>query len=821
MKAQLAGRARASGTAPAHRVAIATQRALGELTLVAGAGLAGPGSRVRLPRQLTSFVGRERELVEVGQALATCPLVTICGPGGAGKTRLVLAVAEHVASGYEDGVFLTELADVSDPQLVPSFVASALGVRERPDIGVVASLTDAIGSARVLIVLDNCEHLAQACAGLAAALLLACPRAQLLASSRQPLGVPGELAWRLAPLSTPSDGSQSPDELAACESARLFLARARTFQPAFALTADNAPAVARICTLTDGIPLAIELAAGRLTTLSAGQVADQLGDALRVLTSDSSVLPRRQRTLRATIDGSYERLAAGERALFSRLSVFAGLAGLEAVRAVCSDASLPAVDVLDNLARLIDKSLVQAEAAAQELRYRLLELVRQYAGEKLAEAGEAEALRARHAAHFAALAESSAEQAARTRQQEWAERLDDERQNLYAALEWGLRADPAVALRIAAGLSWFWHSRSQLAEGRRWLERALRAPGGDPALRARALHGAGQIAYRQGDCAAAQAFLTGALEIQRDLGDELGAARSLRSLGLALLSLADYRRADRCLEEALAIQRRRGDRFDVARTLGSLALVAMEAGRYQLARERCEECVALARQTNDEWGLAISIGTQGELALELGDHAAARSHLQVSVGVLARLGDAASVAYRLEGFARLAAAEGDPERALTLAAAAATVWARSGAAAVPHWRRRVDESMARCRRLVPTLAADAAAAAGAGMTPDEAIAYATSASGSGSRPGSASGSSSADGAVPAWASARSRSAGLSSREWDVLALLMTGLSNRVIAARLSISPNTVNKHVARILEKLVARSRAQAIAVVLGLEAGE
>jgi predicted ATPase/DNA-binding CsgD family transcriptional regulator len=783
---------------------------------VAGAGLAGPGSRARLPRQLTTFVGRERELAEIREALETFPLVTVCGPGGAGKTRLVLAVAEQVAAAYEDGVFLAELADVTDPQLVPSCVASAMGVRERPDIGVVASLTDVIGPARVLIVLDNCEHLAEACAGLADRLLRACPGAQLLTSSRQPLGVPGELAWRLPSLSTPS-GDEPPEELAGCESARLFLERARTFQPAFALTAENAPAVARICGLTDGIPLAIELAAGRLTTLSPGQVADQLRDALSVLTSDSSVLPTRQRTLRATIDGSYERLTSGERTLFSRMSVFSGLAGLEAVRAVCSDADLPAVEVLDNLARLIDKSLVQAEAAAEELRYRLLELVRQYAGEKLT-AGEDEVLRAQHAAHFAALAEASAEEAAGSREQQWARRLEAESQNLRAALEWGLRADPGVALRIAAGLSWFWHTRSQLAEGRRWLERTLRASDGDPALRARALHGAGQIAYRQGDCGAAQAFLAEALEIQRGLGEERGAARSLRSLGLALLSLADYRRADRCLEEALAIQRRLGDGSDVARTLGSLALVAIAAGRYGSARERCEECVALARRTNDEWGLAISIGTQGELALEVGDHEAARSHLQVSIGVLARLGDAASVAYRLEGFARLAAASGNHGRALTLAAAAAAMWARSGAVAVPHWRRRVEESMTRGRRVLSPAAAAAAAEAGARMTPGEAIAFATDVP---SAPAPRRGPGSPDGAVPAWASARSRSAGLSAREWDVLGLLMTGLPNRVIAARLSISQNTVNKHVARILQKLVARSRAQAIAIVLGLEPGE
>jgi predicted ATPase/DNA-binding CsgD family transcriptional regulator len=768
---------------------------------------------VRLPRQLTAFVGRERELTGVIEALDGHRLVTLCGPGGAGKTRLALAVAEHVSTTLPGSVFLAELADVSDPHLVPSCLASALSVRERPDSGVVASLTEAIGGQRVLILLDNCEHLVEACAELAAALLVACPDARLLATSRQSLAVPGELAWRLASLTTPSaEQAPPPEELRRYESAQLFLERAGTFQPGFVLTADNAPAVARICELTEGIPLAIELAAGRLTALAPEQIADQLQDALAVLTSRSRLLPSRQRTLRATIDGSYERLAPSDRVLFNRLSVFSGPAGLDAVRAVCADTVLPAIEVLDSLARLIDQSLVQAEAATQELRYRLLELLRQYASEKLAEAGEEEAVRRRHAEHFAALAEASYAENARGSQPDWGHRLAEAGPNSRAALDWSLRAAPDLALRIAAGLSWFWHTRSNLAEGRRWLERALRAADGDPAVRAQALHGAGQIAYRQDDCGAAQAFLTEALEIQRRLGDELATARTLRSLGLALLSLGDYRHANQCLEEALAIQRVRGDRFDVARTLGSLALLSIEAGRYAAAGARCEECVALARQSNDEWGLAISIGTQGELALEVGDHEAAWSHLRASIGLLARLNDTASVAYRLEGFARLAAARSEPERALTLAAAAAGVWKRSGAVAVPHWRRRVDESMARCRRVLSPQAADAAWALGTARSTDEAVAYATEVIEPAHRRAGR------DAGPPPWASARSQSAGLSAREWDVLALLMTGLSNRLIAARLSISPNTVNKHVARILEKLDARSRAQAIAIVLGLE---
>jgi predicted ATPase/DNA-binding CsgD family transcriptional regulator len=785
----------------------------GALTLVEGAGPAGPGTRGRLPRQLTTFVGRERELAEVIGALSTHRLVTLCGPGGAGKTRLALAAAERLLDQYEDGVFLVELADVNDPQLVGSTLAATLGVRERADIGAAASLAEAIGASRVLVVLDNCEQVVDACGDQVAALLQACPRTQVLATSRQPLGVPGELAWRLPSLSIPS-GAELADvgaeTLARYESARLFLERARTFQPAFVLSSDNAPAVARICELTEGLPLAIELAAGRLTMLSAEQVADQLQDALDVLTSSSHLQPWRQRTLRATIDGSYERLAPGERVLFRRLSVFSGLASLEAVRAVCSDAALPAVEVLDNLARLIDKSLVQAEAAPGELRYRLLELLRQYASEKLADAGEEEALHARHAAYYALLADASLED--RTRAPEWARTLSDKGPNLRAALEWSLRSDPELALRIAGGLAWFWHTRANLAEGRRWLERALAAVDGDPGLRARALHGAGQIVYRQGDLAAAQAFLTDALEIQRRLGDDGPTARTLRSVGLVLLSLGDYARADRALDEALSIQRRLADQFEIARTVGCLAVVAIAAGRFEAARAHCLENVALARQTADQWGLATAIGVQGELALETGDHEAARSNLQASIGVMVRLNDAASVAYRLEGFARLAAARSQHERAVTLGAAGEKMWARAGAVAAPHWRRRIEESLARSQRLLPPQTTASALAHGSGMSVDEAIAYATHVAEPSPRRGLREGS------VPPWASTRSREAGLTAREWEVLAVLMTGISNRVIGERLSISPNTVNKHVARILDKLAARSRAQAIALVLGLD---
>ena len=766
---------------------------------------------VRLPRQLTSFVGREHELDEVTGALREHRLVTICGPGGAGKTRLALASAERLLQDFPGGVFLAELADVTDSHLVASSVASALGVRERPEIEVATSLAEAIGEAEVLILLENCSHQA-ACAELAFTLLQACPHVKFLASSRESLGVPGELAWRLPRLPIPSaETGVDPNALGRFDSVGLFIERARSFQPSFTLSSANASAVARICTLTEGIPLAIELAAGRLTTLAVEQVADQLSDALRLLTTTSRALPARQRTLRATIDWSYERLSETEKVLFNRLSVFSGLASLDALRAVCADHVLHEGDVLDNVAALIDKSLLQAEAGSRELRYRLLELPRQYATERLEEAGEAETLRARHAEYFAALAEASTREQALSQLDEWVQRMADDRQNFRAALTWSLRADPDLALRLAGGLAWFWHMLSNLSEGRLWLEQALATSRGDRAARARALRWAGQIVYRQGDYVAAQRFLTEGLTILRELADEPETALVLRALGLVLLSRADHRGAERCLEEALAIQQRLG-RIDTGRTLGSLALVAIADGRYEDAHVRLEECIVLARVRGDVWGLATSIGVLGELALEVGDREVAQSHLQVSIGVLGRLNDGMSVAYRLEGFARLAAACSEPERALTLAAAAAATRTRLGGAAAPHWRRRLEESMAACRVAVPAHAAEAAERRGAAMSLPEAISFAIEVAEPAARERRREQS------PPAWASARTRFAGLSAREWDVLSLLMTGVSNRVIASRLSISPNTVNKHVASILGKLAARSRSQAIAIVLGLE---
>lgn len=776
---------------------------------------AGPAlsPAARLPRQLTSFVGRSRELAQLTRALEDHRLVTACGPGGAGKTRLALEAAHQLRERYPDGVFLVELAEVSDPSLVPGTVAAAAGIPERPELGVTTTLLEALSDARTLLVLDNCEHLLDACAELAFTLLEGCPRPQVLATSREPLQVPGEVVLRLPPLPRPplSGGPSDPTRLASYDAVRLFLDRAETFNPGFVLGPQNAAAVARVCALTEGIPLLIELAAGRLTTLTVNQIADQLDHALNLLEADAGHSPARHRTLRAAVDWSYRRLSRAERTLFARLSVFAGPPDLEAVRAVCADSTLLASEVMDTLLRLVDRSLLQVEGGEGGLRFRLLEVLRQFAAEKLAAAGETETMRARHAAHFGALVERAARDQRRGALAPWVRRLEEERPNLRASLNWSLEADPRLALRLAAALSWHWHTVGSLAEGRRWLEMALAASVDDPRLRALALHGSGRIAYRQGDNRAALSLLEQALELHRAGGRELEAAQVLRSLGLVLLSEGDFAGARARLQEALGIVRRLDARLDEERTLGSLAQVAMAESDHEAAQAWLEAALDIAEQLDDDWGRGTSIGSLGELALERGDLDAAFAHLARSLGILRPLGAWSGVAYRLEGLARLAAARGRHERALRLAAAAAALRRRLGDAAVPHWRQRLEQALAGSRGKLTPESAEQAEAEGRRMPLEEAIELALR-----EKEGAAPQFSREP---PHWASPRARASGLADPEWEALGLIVLGLPNRAIAARLGVTAAEAKAVVSAVLRKLGARTRAQAIAAALGLEA--
>jgi predicted ATPase/DNA-binding SARP family transcriptional activator len=492
-----------------------------------------------LPHELTSFVGRERELAELVDALGQTRLLTLTGPGGAGKTRLALELAARTAPAFPDGVRLVELAPVADPGLVIAEVLAAFGVQHSSARDAAEVLADRLGDQRLLLVLDNCEHLIDACAALADRLLRACPHLRLLATSRERLRIHGEVAWRVPPLSLPPRS----------EAIELFARRAAEAAPGFELDDENTDAVAEICVRLDGMPLAIELAAARVALLSPAQIAQRLSDALGLLGGGSRAGLTRQQTLRATLAWSHELLDDQERRLYRRLGVFAGSFGVEAVEAICRcDATL------DVLARLVDKSLVQVERAGHGNRYRLLETVRQDARERLARVGESEEFEASHRAWCLALAQVADRDRDPGVAAAWpVERLEAEYDDLRAALASAVRRDPQAALKLAGALFWFWMARGDFVEGRRWLDEALAAAPAPTHERAFALVAAGALDLRTRLGGALQMVTLGeeALAIVREIGDRHAVARACEWLGVMAMGRMDLPRADEAFAEGL------------------------------------------------------------------------------------------------------------------------------------------------------------------------------------------------------------------------------------------------------------------------------
>ena len=481
-------------------------------------------SRHNLPAPRSSFIGREREMLEVKRELEMSRLLTLTGTGGSGKTRLALEVARDLMEAYSDGVWFVELAPLSEEALVPKAVAEALEVPERPDEPLAETLKEVLGSRELLIVLDNCEHLLEATARLADSLLDSCPYVSIMATSREGLGVEGEVTWPVPPLNTP-DPQRSPtvEELERSESARLFLARARNRDPSFAFTPGSAQAVAEVCSKLEGIPLAIELAAARVGTLSLEQISKRLEGSLELLTRGGRRVVHRQQTLRGELAWSHDLLLEQEKILFRRLSVFAGGWTLEAAEAAGSRNGIEESEVLDLLSGLVAKSLVMVEPTKQGgVRYRLLEPIRQYALEKLEQSGEIEDVKRAHAEYFLALAEEAELQLIGPLEAEWLERLEGELDNLRAALSRArARGEADSSLRLAGTLMSFWFWEGHYGEGRRWLEGALSQEGPTSALaRAKALGAASLLAWRQSDYARAQGAAEEGLSLSKEAGIE-------------------------------------------------------------------------------------------------------------------------------------------------------------------------------------------------------------------------------------------------------------------------------------------------------------
>ena len=770
----------------------------------AAPGKASPANN--LPLQLTSFIGREAEIAEVNRLLAGTHLLTLTGVGGCGKTRLALQVAGSLRAEYPDGVWMVELAPLSEPTLVPHAVASTLGVVEQPDRPLTEVLAGYLRSKALLLVLDNCEHLAPAPAQMAEALLRGCRDLRILATSREGLRMSGEVLYPVPALSVPRpDRVSSIEDLTRYEAVRLFVERAAAVRPIFKATAENAPAIARLCYQLDGIPLAIELAAARVKVLAVEQIAAKLDDRFGLLTGGSQTTVPRHQTLRAAMDWSYDLLSKQERALLRGLSVFAGGCTLEAVEVVCAGGGLEAAEVLDLLTHLVDKSLVQVEIREGEARYTLLETVRQYGRERLEELGETAQARRRHRDWYLALAERAEPELHGPNQLAWLERLEQNHDNLRAALEWSLSdADTAApGLRLAAALHDFWDIHNHFAEGRAWLDRMLSVPADAAAARrAEALIAAAHLAHRQGDYGQVPTWCDEALVLSEKEADTRGSAEALHYLAHAAEGAGDPHRAAELLERSVALHRAGGSTWKLARAVNCLANTARAGGNYPRATALYEEALTLLHALGNQDQSGQTLHNLGYAVLRQGDHRRSRALFRQSLTAAEERGNRRTVHKCLAGLAA-ASAEARPEWAARLFGAADALLAAAGHRLEPFNRVDIDHYAAVAKERLGERAFNAAWAKGAAMTLKQAVAYVLSAE---------------DAAAPTDATVNK----LTPREREVAALVAQGRTNREIGSSLVIAERTVDAHVEHILNKLGFTSRTQiaAWAVETGLHKG-
>jgi predicted ATPase/DNA-binding SARP family transcriptional activator/DNA-binding CsgD family transcriptional regulator len=770
-----------------------------------------PSRRHNLPLARTSFIGREYEMLEVKRLLAMTRLLTLTGAGGCGKTRLAVEVARDLVGAYPDGVWFVDLAPLSEAEMVEQAVAQALGVREQPGRALLETLEDTLHSRKMLLVVDNCEHLVEDVVGVVDTLLDSCPGLRVLATSRETLNATGEVNWVVPSLMVPYSRQEAytPQELEAYESVRLFVERAHQRKPSFELTSPNGQAVAQVCRQLDGIPLAIELAAGRMGVLSAEQLASRLEDFLKLLTGGPTADPR-HRTLRATLEWSHELLSEPERTLFRRLSVFAGGWTLEAAEEVCSGEGIDEGDVLDILSKLVDKSLVVAEVSPGvegELRYRMLEPIRQYCQEHLEESGEADATRDRHAASFLALAEKAGPELRGPRQIPWLKRLDTEKDNVRAAMAWLLgQGESETAARIGWALWLFWWMHGHFTEGRRWMEETLAKGVSMPAApRAKALFVAGTMADGQADRRSAEPLLKESLMHFRELGDKLGSAFALCGTGLVAVGQGRYEQGIALFQEAVDLHLELGERWAASVVLSFLAVGWFGQGDSSRAKRVAEQGLELAREVGAAEAICVACYAGAMVAQAERDHKRAKGLLQEGMVHAAEAGNETNVAYCLEGLAALAASEGSLARAGRLWGAAEALLEQIEVTAYIYApdRSAYQHRVSAARVQLDEAAWQAAWTEGREMTPQRAVGYALSEEEEREPPTLLV-------AMPEQhPPADEPTDKLTSREQDVALLVGRGLTNRQIADTLSISEHTVANHVRNILKKLGLRSRTQ------------
>ncbi len=620
-----------------------------------------------LPMQPTLLVGREQEVEDIrGRLLAPeVRLLTLTGPGGTGKTRLALQAAADLLEEFEDGVFLVVLATLTDPTLVVSTVAQVLGVRESGDQPLIEGVKDYLKDKRLLLILDNFEQVLEA-APLAGELLSA-PRIQVLATSRIPLRVYGEHEYAVPPLAVP-DPKHLPgfEALSQYEAVRLFIERAKAAKADFAVTSENAPAVAEICARLDGLPLAIELAAARVKLLPPTAMLGRLGRRLKLLTGGARNLPERQRTLKGAIEWSHTLLDEGEKILFARMAVFSGGRTIEAIEAVCDAQEDLPVDAFEGVSSLLDKSLLRQEEGPEgEPRFVMLETIHEYAREKLQESGEAGEIRRAHKEYFLALAEEAEPELMGADQVPWMERLEAEHDNLRAALSWSLEVGDSESALLIGGALWrFWNVRGHFSEGRRWLAAALSEGEAAPVgVKARALLGLGYLALRQGDYMRATEDLEASLALYREAEDRRGEAYALCFLGWIALDRNELERAEGLLEESLALSRAVGTARDVSVVLNALAMLDLYRGDYERVAALQEESLSLAREAGDIRSIAIYTTNLGMTAAVTGEYERAETFLQEALEVHRKIGAEDMIAPSINLFGFLALSRNDSDRA--------------------------------------------------------------------------------------------------------------------------------------------------------------
>jgi predicted ATPase/class 3 adenylate cyclase len=679
------------------------------------------------PTQVTTFIGREGQIRDGLRLLDNTRLLTLTGPGGTGKTRLSLQLAAEAATGFPDGAFWVPLAPISDPVLVPSTIAHALGVHIGGKEDPLQRVLEHVRGKRMLLVLDNFEQILPAASSVSA-LLGSGPNLKVIASSRAPLRISGEQEFPVPPLELPDpERLPSLEVLAQSDAVKLFIERARAVKPDFMVTAENAAAVAEICYRLDGLPLAIELAAARVKLLSPQAMLPRLKKGLDLLASSSPDRTDRQRTLRGAIAWSYDLLDDGLKRLFARSGVFNGGAMLEQLEAVCGPASEIGGEVLDRLAELLDNSLTRQLEAAGEPRFRMLVTIREFAMEKLDAGGEAHAIRQRHLAAYLALAEQAGSQVQGNEQRRWLDLLELEHDNMRAALEYAIasaRVDDAS--RLVFSLWRFWQVRGYLREGLAWAQRVLPLPPDDSRLRLRALEAAGGLTYWMGDLQATERYYAEAYERAGALGDENERAKAAYNLSFAYLLIEDkHGRARDLLEEALAILRTHDDRAAIGRAAWALGAVYGEGWNrtredYLRAQELAHEALAQHRALGNRFDIAWDLHSTGLAALHLGDHETSQRDFRESLQMFVEAGDSSGIVLLLSDFSELARMSGQTERLDTLVGAWTAMSKSTGVGLASLWG--TTEGRVLATDIPPERRP--ALERGLAMKTDEAIAYA-------------------------------------------------------------------------------------------------